>query len=125
MNNHYNPRLREYSVNLRTASVSRAEKYLWKALLSRKQTGYGFKRQRPIDRFIADFFCTDLKLIIEIDGSSHIGKEAYDAYRQKRLEDLGYTIIRFSEGEVINRYDDVYSVIVRTVEVLSGKGSRP
>jgi very-short-patch-repair endonuclease len=118
MNNHYSPQLREYAVNLRTASLSRAEKYLWKALLSRKQTGYGFKRQRPIDRFIVDFFCSDLKLIIEIDGSSHINRGEYDAYRQRRLEDLGYTVIRFSEGDVINRYEDVFNVIVRTIEVL-------
>ena len=66
-----------------------------------------------------------MRLIIEIDGSSHIGKEAYDAYRQKRLEDLGYTIIRFSEGEVIHRYADVYAVILRTVEVLSGERCPP
>lgn len=103
MNNYYNPQLRNYAVNLRIAPVSKAEKYIWKALLSRKQTGFGFKRQRPIDRFIADFFCADLKLIIEIDGSSHIGKEAYDAYRQQRLENLGYTVIRFREGEELLR----------------------
>ena len=119
MNNHYNPQLREYARNLRTASVSRAEKYLWRALLSRKQTGFGFKRQRPIDRFIADFFCADLKLIIEIDGSSHIGKEAYDAYRQQRLENLGYTVIRFREGEVIRDFNMVHGHIMRVIEVLS------
>ncbi len=118
MNNYYNPQLRNYAVNLRTASVSKAEKYLWKALLSRKQTGFGFKRQRPIDRYIADFFCADLKLIIEIDGSSHIGKEAYDAYRQQRLEKLGYTVIRFREGEVMRDFNMVHGHISRVIEVL-------
>lgn len=118
MNNYYNPQLRNYAVNLRTASVSKAEKYLWKALLSRKQTGFGFKRQRPIDLFIADFFCADLKLIIEIDGSSHIGKEAYDAYRQQRLEKLGYTVIRFREGEVMRDFNMVHGHISRVIEVL-------
>ncbi len=118
MNNYYNPQLRNYAVNLRTASVSKAEKYLWKALLSRKQTGFGFKRQRPIDLFIADFFCADLKLIIEIDGSSHIGKEAYDAYRQQRLEKLGYTVIRFREGEVMRDFNTVHGHISRVIEVL-------
>lgn len=118
MNNYYNPQLRNYAVNLRTASVSKAEKYIWKALLSRKQTGFGFKRQRPIDRFIADFFCADLKLIIEIDGSSHIGKEAYDAYRQQRLENLGYTVIRFREGEVMRDFYMVQDQVMRVIEVL-------
>lgn len=106
-NHHYAPRLKEYARELRSTSVSRAEKYLWKSLLSRRQTGYGFKRQRPIDNFIVDFFCADLNLIIEIDGSSHLNKGSYDAYRESRLKNLGYTLVRFQEGEVLNQLDKV------------------
>jgi len=105
---HYNVNLREYARGLRTETVSRAEKYLWKAGLSRKQTGERFLRQRPIDRFIVDFFAPEIKLIIEIDGSSHNDKGDYDRYREDRLRSLGYELIRFKEGEVLQ---DVSAVI--------------
>jgi very-short-patch-repair endonuclease len=118
MNNHYNPNLREYSRELRTESVSKAEKFLWKAALSRNQQGAKFKRQRPIDRFIVDFFCQELGLIIEIDGSSHFFKEDYDNYRQERLKSFGYSIMRFSEGDVLNKYESVLLEIQQVIECL-------
>jgi very-short-patch-repair endonuclease len=100
-NNHYNKRLKEFARELRTGSVSKAEKFIWKAVLSGKQTGERFLRQRPIDNFIVDFFAPELKLIIEIDGSSHFNKGENDFYRQHKLESLGYVLMRYSEGEII------------------------
>jgi very-short-patch-repair endonuclease len=100
-NNYYNKNLKEFARELRTETVSKAEKFLWKAVLSRKQTGERFLRQRPIDKFIVDFFAPELGLIIEIDGSSHFIKGEYDFYRQRRLESLGFVFLRFKEGEVI------------------------
>jgi very-short-patch-repair endonuclease len=100
-NNFYNKNLKEFARELRTETVSKAEKFLWKAVLSRKQTGERFLRQRSIDKFIVDFFAPELGLIIEIDGSSHFVKGEYDFYRQRRLESLGYVFLRFKEGEVI------------------------
>jgi very-short-patch-repair endonuclease len=100
-NNHYNKNLKEFARELRTESVSKAEKFIWKAILSRKQTDERFLRQRPIDNFIVDFFAPELGLIIEIDGSSHSNKGKYDFYRQRKLESLGYVFLRYSEGEVI------------------------
>ena len=67
-NNHYNKNLKEFQRELRTTRVSRAEKQLWKAVLSRNQTGERFLKQRPIDNFIVDFFAPEIGLIIEIDG---------------------------------------------------------
>lgn len=100
-NNYYNKQLKEFARELRKQTVSKAEKYLWKSVLSRKQTGERFLRQRPIDNFIVDFFAPELGLIIEIDGSSHLGKGNYDSYRQSKLESLGYVFLRYSEGDVI------------------------
>ena len=100
-NNHYNKNLKEFARELRTTTVSKAEKYLWKAVLSRKQTGERFLRQRPIDNFIVDFFSPELGLILEIDGSSHFNKGKYDLYRQQKLESFGYTFLRFYEGDVL------------------------
>ncbi len=107
LNNHYNKNLKEYARELRTQTVSKAEKRIWKAILSREQTGIRFLRQRPIDHFIVDFFAPSLKLIIEIDGNSHFQKPVYDRFRQDKLERLGYTLIRFTEGEVMNLLDNV------------------
>ena len=93
MYNHhyYNKNLKEFARELRSESVSKAEKRIWKAFLSRKQfKGLRFLRQRPIDYFIVDFFCPELKLIIEIDGNSHFQKPEYDSYRQERLKSLGF-----------------------------------
>ncbi len=117
-NNHYNPKLKEFAGVLRTESVSKAEKFIWKAALSRKQLGYGFKRQRPINKYIVDFFCAELNLIVEIDGNSHYFKAEKDAIRQEKLEQLGYTVVRFEEGVVLNQFDDVYESLCYIVESL-------
>ncbi|MCH2232668.1 MAG: endonuclease domain-containing protein [Crocinitomicaceae bacterium] len=120
-NNNYNKDLRKYSKELRLESVSRAEKLLWKAALSKGQSGAKFKRQRPIGNFIVDFFSFECRLIIEIDGSSHFNKPSYDSYRQEYLNKLGYKILRFKEGEVINQLDEVITKIEHAVFVLKSK----
>lgn len=107
MNNHYNKRLRENAQELRKETVSRAEKYIWKALLSRNRQGVKFKRQRPILHYIVDFFSQEIGLIIEIDGNSHYHRPEYDAKRQKTLEGLGYKFLRFKEGQVLNDLEEV------------------
>ena len=120
-NNNYNKDLRDYSRELRLESVSRAEKLLWKAALSKGQSGTKFKRQRPIGNFIVDFFSSEYQLIIEVDGNSHYNKASYDSYRQECLEKLGYIILRFNEGEVINQLDEVMTKIEHAVFVLKSK----
>lgn len=119
--NYYNSSLKDFARELRYESVSRAEKYLWKALLSKSKSGVKFKRQRPIYNFIVDFFSQEIKLIIEVDGNSHYSKPSYDAYRQNMLEQLGYVIIRFSEGEVLNQFQDVAKKIIHSIHCLKEK----
>lgn len=121
MNNHYNKQLLTFARELRTETVSRAEKYLWKATLSKNQIGIKFKRQRPIDRFIVDFFAQEIGLIVEIDGNSHTTKGEYDLYRHQRLESLGYCIQRFSEGDVLNNVHEVHLQLSHVVSVLKEK----
>jgi len=116
-NNHYNKKLREFSIELRTETVSKSEKYLWKAL-KQKQQGVGFKRQRPISSFIVDFFAQEIGLIIEVDGNSHLSKPEHDRYRQNKLESFGYTVLRFSEGEVWNNLDNVLVNIQHAIHCL-------
>jgi very-short-patch-repair endonuclease len=116
--NHFNPSLKEYARELRTETVSNAEKYLWKGLLSRKQTVEHFLRQRPIQKFIVDFFAPEFGLIIEIDGNSHYAKPDYDRYREDKLVSLGYTFMRFKEGDVLNNLNAVNEQILHAIHVL-------
>ena len=118
LNHHYNKNLKEFARELRTNTQSKAEKYIWKAILSRKQSGYKFLRQRPIDNFIVDFFSPSLKLIIEIDGNSHLNKGSYDSYRENKLERFGYKLVRFKEGEVLNNISDVIDQIYHIIHCL-------
>jgi very-short-patch-repair endonuclease len=118
MNNHYNKELREFANEFRTETVSRAEKYIWKAILSRNRMGVKFKRQRPVHRFIVDFFSQEIGLIVEIDGNSHWHKPEYDAFRQQKLESLGYTDVRFSEGEVLNNIDVIHEQLSHVIYCL-------
>jgi very-short-patch-repair endonuclease len=70
-NNHYNNNLQPFANNLRR-TMTKAEACLWKyALKSRHIKGYGFRGQRPVLNYIADFMCPELRLIIEVDGYSH------------------------------------------------------
>lgn len=119
MNNHYNKSLKAFARKMRK-HPTRAERRLWYDLLSNKKLGgVKFLRQRPIDNYIVDFFCKELKLIVEVDGITHDSETAVvrDVKRDKRLEDLGYRVVRISNWEVLNDLALVQKLIVR--EILS------
>ncbi len=75
---------------------------LWKGLKKKQILGYDFDRQKPIHKYIVDFYCKDLNLAIEIDGRSHDFKIGYDQVRQQELENLGVSFLRFSESDAKN-----------------------
>lgn len=95
----YNPGLKECAGALRR-NMTRAEVLLWTKLKRKQMCGYDFDRQRPVDEYIVDFYCKELRLAIEIDGWSHALKGVRDVARQKRLEGLGVRFLRFTEQEV-------------------------
>lgn len=80
------------------------EAILWRSLKRRAIKGYDFHRQKPIGDYIVDFFCPRLMLAVEIDGESHRGKEEADRERQRRIEALGVTFLRFDDLDA--RLDD-------------------
>ena len=69
--------------------------------------GYDFDRQKPMDNFNVDFYCKDLMLAVEIDGESHNGNEAKDEKKDRRLNELGVTVLRFDDTEVVHKLDKV------------------
>lgn len=108
----YNPDLKEKARHLRNHSTY-SEILLWMKI-KRKSLGYEFHRQVPISYFIVDFYCHELNLAIEIDGSSHDYKYDYDKKRQDNLERLGVRFIRFSDIEIKHKMNDV----LRALEVV-------
>ncbi|MEW6491236.1 MAG: endonuclease domain-containing protein [Cyanobacteriota bacterium] len=88
-----------------------AEKQLWQKLRNKQLLGFKFRRQHSIDRFIADFYCAEVGLVVEVDGSIHDYTQEEDALRQEFLESLGLRVLRFSNAEVLNSIDGVLEVI--------------
>ena len=78
--------------------------------------GYDPHRQKPIDGYIVDFYCSRLKLIIEIDGDSHDGKERADMIRQKKLESFGLTGSKFWYVDVKSNVDGVVEQLFERIE---------
>lgn len=73
--------------------------------------GCQFMRQKPVNNYILDFYCSKLKLAIEIDGDSHIGKEIEDKLRQSEIEELGIEFLRFDDKDVKKNLEDVLQTI--------------
>jgi very-short-patch-repair endonuclease len=114
----YNKNLQPYANKLRKR-MTKAEACLWKYVLrASKMKGYDFRRQRPIMNYIADFMCKELMLVIEVDGCSHWNDEAKqkDEQREKVLQLAGFTILRFTDEEVLNNLSQVEEKILRWTE---------
>jgi very-short-patch-repair endonuclease len=87
-----------------------AERVLWSALRGQQLCGMPFRRQHPVDRFILDFYCPRKQLCVELDGSSHDGREACDEARTEALGRFNIRVIRFRNQEVLS---DLPSVLQR------------
>lgn len=112
-NFHYNNSLKGFAKKNRE-SMTKSAACMWKYLLSKRQMmGYQFRRERPVLDFIADFICFDLMLIIEVDGASHDSENAQtkDSIRDQKLEEVGFTVLRFGSWEVLNRMTEVDMII--------------
>lgn len=109
----YNPDNREKARNLRN-NMTEAEKKLWLFL---KQQPEVWNRQKPIEHFIVDFYCSKYNLVIEVDGVTHGTEEEkmYDAHRTEILETLGLTVVRFTNEEVYKSYEGVCERIMEVI----------
>jgi very-short-patch-repair endonuclease len=101
----YNPKLKTLARELRNNSTL-AEVILWQNIKGRSY-GHEFHRQVPIDEFIVDFYCHELKLAIEIDGNTHDYNFDNDEIRQSKLESFGITFLRFNDIDVKRNITDV------------------
>jgi very-short-patch-repair endonuclease len=92
---------------------TKAECFAWYVLRDRRTLGFKFRRQVPTDEFIVDFYCDELRLVIEIDGDVHgkAGQHVRDMMRDERLAELGYTVLRIPNGMAINDPDSLREMI--------------
>ncbi|HVZ90900.1 MAG TPA: endonuclease domain-containing protein [Rhizomicrobium sp.] len=94
------------------------ERKLWSLLRAKQFAGLRFRRQQPLGPYIADFYCSAAKLIVELDGSQHGTDEniAYDAARTVWLTKRGYRVLRFSNEEFLKNRDLVTDAIGRAID---------
>ena len=123
MNLYYQPYLKQNSRTLRSNQTDE-EQTLWFHLRKRNILNYQFYRQRPIGKYIADFVCLKIKLIIEVDGSDHDYRYEEDVTRQKELESLGFYVFRVRNGQIRKNLQGVVEAITQVAQSLA-KGELP
>lgn len=113
----YDSKLKELARRLRNHST-KAEIKLWGYLKNRQMKGYDFHRQKPIEDFIVDFFCNKLKVVIELDGYTHTFENTFekDKLKEEKLRQLGISVLRFQDNEVMNNIDNVLRAIQYFIE---------
>lgn len=88
------------------------ERVLWQAIRNRQLAGLKFRRQHSIGPFIADFACESLKLVVELDGDSHIDQYEHDRRRQDYLVEQGYRVFRVDNDDVLKELETVLEGIL-------------
>jgi very-short-patch-repair endonuclease len=105
----YNPALKNKARENRKNPSAAEEKFWYNVLRNKNLTDLKFTRQKPLDEYIADFYCAELRLVIEIDGDSHAEQIDYDKKRTRRLNELGVRVIRYTNEDVLQNLDGVCS----------------
>jgi very-short-patch-repair endonuclease len=110
---HNKKSLEEIRRQLRKDSTP-AETFMWQQLRGSKLNGLKFKRQHSIGNYIVDFYCASLRLIIEADGSVHNSSDQKekDKFRDENLKDMGFTILRFPNEEILYNISNVKKEIL-------------
>ena len=100
---------------LRT-TLSPPERLLWLRLRQRSPDQPNFRRQHPVGAFVADFYCSDAKMVVEIDGWGHSDPEqiAHDTRRDQYMDKLGYRVVRYWAGDVMKDPDGIAQSIYDT-----------
>jgi very-short-patch-repair endonuclease len=95
-----------------------AEKRIWSYLRAHRLDGHHFRRQHPIGNYIADFYCQEALLVVELDGGQHADPEAvvYDQVRTQAMESRGLRVVRFSDYDALKDAEAVAATILREVE---------
>lgn len=115
--------LLDYQRKLRQ-EMTKSEVILWSKLKG-KQLGYKFRRQYGVGKYIVDFFCPEVRVCIEIDGSTHNEESVFqkDLEKEKCLKDLGLIVKRYNSGEIFNNLVNVLEDIYQSCLLVKNKTS--
>jgi len=115
---HYNRKSENNKRKELRNNATPAEKKLWFFLKGSRMLGYKFRRQFSVDCFIMDFYCTELKLAIEVDGGVHDSPEAqeYDIEREKYIMNYGVQFLRITNEEIYYNIEKVNNKIENHIE---------
>jgi len=112
-----------YNKNLTTlarenrSNPTKAETRIWQEVLRMRQFAqYKFLRQKPIGGYIVDFYCSELRLVIEIDGDSHAETIEYDLERTRFLNALGLHVIRYTNDDILRNIEGVYDDLSQRIK---------
>ncbi len=99
-------------------NMPKAEVVLWSELKGNQLRGYKFRRQHSVGKFVVDFFCPKLKLVIEVDGDSHFldEKSKQDRERQKYIESQGIRFLRFTNTDIYTNLNGVLTTVEKFIE---------
>lgn len=112
----YNSQLKPKTRDLRK-NMTDAEIHLWQRIKGKQLQGLQFYRQKPIGIYIVDFYCPQVKLILEIDGGQHYEKENMekDRIRDEYFQKLGLKVLRFNNIEVLKNIDGVVESVNKEI----------
>ena len=112
---------RERARDLRQSATD-AEQALWGLVRDRRLGGYKFRRQVPLGPYVVDFLCREKRLIVELDGSQHQDRAAYDADRTAWLASRGYVVLRLWNNEFLQDVPAAGDHILAELEARGGRG---
>ncbi len=101
--------------------MTEAERMLWVRISKKQLDGARFRRQHPIGDYIADFYCHELKLVIEVDGRVHETRQEYDRQRTEEMTLGGITVIRFTNDDIIH---DMEAVLMKIKQQIANVPAR-
>ena len=98
-------------------TMTDVEQKLWYQLRAKRFASYKFRRQVPMQKYIADFVCYEPRIVIEVDGGQHADQKEYDQKRDEFFMQKGFKVLRFWNNEVMENMEGVLTVILNTLQV--------
>jgi very-short-patch-repair endonuclease len=105
-------------------NMTDAEHAMWRLLRDRRLRGWRFRRQEPIDRYIVDFVCFEVRLVLEIDGGQHF-ESKIDAQRDAYLQSQGFRVLRFWNNYAPSNREGIQEAILKALARCAPGGAAP
>jgi very-short-patch-repair endonuclease len=116
-------KLRGFAQSMRK-SPTPAEGILWQVVRHRRLAGYRFRRQHPFGPYILDFYCAVARLVVELDGDSHLEREQHDRQRDDYLREQGIHVLRIPNSLVYEEKEGVLEMIARMCAERAGSNAK-